>query len=87
MEIGFTSPNFFSQACLDLIVNICVYDPRERLTLEQVLDHPWMNPQEDNVNEREINDLLPESADVHFPVGNQTSLVTKDTSKGGCYCI
>ena len=73
MEIGFTSPNFFSQACLDLIVNICVYDPRERLTLEQVLDHPWMNPQEDNVNEREINDLLPESADGKHSIATSFS--------------
>lgn len=62
-EIGFVTPNFFSPACLDLMKKICVYDPRKRLSLEQVLDHHWMNPQENNANDRGNNNHFPEDAD------------------------
>ena len=60
--IGFYNPNFFSPACLDLLRKICIHDPRERLSLEQVSDHPWFNPQQDNTNIDDANQI-PENAD------------------------
>ena len=33
-----------SQDAKDLIAKLLVVDPTKRLTIEQVLEHPWMNP-------------------------------------------
>ena len=33
-----------SKDAKDLIANLLVVDPTKRLTIEQVLEHPWMNP-------------------------------------------
>ena len=42
----FPEKSRFSPLAKDLIAKILISDPEERLTVQQILDHPWMNQEE-----------------------------------------
>lgn len=43
----FENDCYISEECKDLIQNMLEYDPDKRIPLLEILDHPWLNP--DNI--------------------------------------
>ena len=41
-RIDLKFPEFVSREARDFIQNILIYDPKQRLTLEQIERHPWI---------------------------------------------
>ena len=54
-EFHFPQKAKFSPLAKDLITKILTHDPEDRLTVQQILEHPWMNQDE------QIPDFLPPS--------------------------
>eukprot|EP00041_Stephanoeca_diplocostata_P025131 m.651500 g.651500 ORF g.651500 m.651500 type:complete len:515 (+) comp22676_c3_seq3:342-1886(+) len=43
MDVEYEEPEHCSRNCIDLIANLLVKDPAGRLTVEQVIAHPWLD--------------------------------------------
>jgi serine/threonine protein kinase len=41
-KVDLKFPDFLSMEVRDLISKILIYDPKQRLSLEQILEHPWI---------------------------------------------
>ncbi|CAO3611648.1 unnamed protein product [Cunninghamella blakesleeana] len=42
VNVDYELPTYFSSELQDLISNMLKHDPKERLTMEQIVNHPWM---------------------------------------------
>lgn len=39
----YSIPSFLSRSCIDLINGMMIIDPTKRLTIKQIINHPWFN--------------------------------------------
>lgn len=58
-----------STDAIDLIKKMCNIDPDLRITAEEALKHPWIT-KNINANNSEIGDVLSESGNIEFNIGN-----------------
>lgn len=42
LNVRYEMPDFFSPSAADLIRRILVKDPHKRLTIDEIMQHPWM---------------------------------------------
>lgn len=63
VNVDYEMPYYFSSYAQDLIANLLKRDPTERLTMDQIINHPWMqhtlveedDPPSTHINENEID--------------------------------
>jgi serine/threonine protein kinase len=47
INVNYDTPPYLSQSCVNLISNLLKANPDERLTAEQILNHPWLTKKND----------------------------------------
>jgi len=48
----FEFPILISSECMDLISKMLVMDPRDRITIPEILNHPWLSPPDEEGSEK-----------------------------------
>ncbi|ORY06790.1 Pkinase-domain-containing protein [Neocallimastix californiae] len=63
LNLKYEIPDFISEECKDLITRILKIEPSERITIEEILNHKWMETsQEDNISSVNSSNLSLSSA-------------------------
>jgi len=66
LNLNYKIPDFISEDCKDLITRILKIEPSERMTIEEILNHKWMElPQEDNINNTQACNLSLSSININ----------------------
>lgn len=76
-------PSFLSKECVSLLQRMLVVDPLHRATLEEVIQHPWMNRGYDNV----VPSYMPRRAPLSLPLDPDIILTISSLDLGSVSAI
>ncbi|CAO3642317.1 unnamed protein product [Cunninghamella echinulata] len=81
VNVDYELPTYFSPQVQDLISNILKHDPNERLTIDQILNHPWMLAifDDDEKDEQHVDEE--EEEEIGMDYDDDSSSSTRNSSR------